>query len=65
MATLKELAQTVQIEVAYGAPYNQDFPDSHAYTITLTYQGRSMQTPFYTGRGRPGAEHQLRAQARV
>jgi hypothetical protein len=51
MATLKELAQTVQIEVAYGAPYNQDFPDSHAYTIMLTYQSRMMQTPFYTGRG--------------
>jgi hypothetical protein len=51
MATLKELAQTVQMEGAYGAPYNQDFPDSNAYTITLAYQGRSMQTPFYTGRG--------------
>ena len=51
MTMLKELTHTVQIEVASGAPYNESFPDSHAYTITLTYQGRMMQTPFYTGRG--------------
>ena len=41
----------VTATVKYGAPYNESFPDSHPYTVTLRYQGRRMTVPFYTGLG--------------
>ena len=36
-------------EISYGAPFQDDWPDAHPYTVTLHYQQRAMTVPFYTG----------------
>src|SRR5262245_4282986 len=37
------------VEISYGAPVRDDWPDAHPYTVTLRYQQRAMTVPFYTG----------------
>ncbi len=36
-------------EISYGAPFRDDWPDAHPYTVTLRYQQRAMTVPFYAG----------------
>lgn len=42
-------AQKLTAVVKYGAPHNENFPDSNSWTITLKYKNRRMTVPFYTG----------------
>lgn len=43
-------ARNVKITSVYGAaPHNPDFEGSHAYKVTLRYQGRRLTVPFYMG----------------
>jgi hypothetical protein len=52
MTTLKQLISrhNVRAEAAYGgAPYNESFPNSHPWLVTLRMGRRQMSVPFYTG----------------
>ena len=51
MATLKGLirSRNVTADVTYGTHYNEDFPNSNPWDVTLRYQRRQMTVPFYTG----------------
>lgn len=53
MATLKHLIEekNIRADVTYGAEYNENFPNSDGWTVTLKCQRRQMTVPFYTGMG--------------
>jgi hypothetical protein len=51
MLTLKGLIRTHNVKAVaeYGDHYNEDFPNSTSWDVTLKYQGRQMTVAFYTG----------------
>lgn len=44
----------IRATVRHGAPISATFADSDGWTVTLSYQGRTMRVPFYMGRGLGG-----------
>lgn len=51
MQTLKGLIEekNVTAEANYSDRYNEEFPNSTSWDVTLHYQRRQMTVPFYTG----------------
>lgn len=40
---------TADVRWGYEGPTPEEFEDSNAWTVTLHYEGREMETPFFTG----------------
>lgn len=49
-------AAGVTMTVQSGAPWSESTHDMTGWTVTLTFKGRTMTTPYYMGKGHDGNE---------